>query len=293
MEYKSNTEQIIKIGGEEIYFRFFDFNPENNYLIVLHGLRADTSRMLPLISILKTNYNVIACDLPGFGKSSARTLNGSYIEFSSNLLTSILREFNLHSAQTALLGLSNGANIIIDHILRNPEKMWAKVVLFAPIFSNKYLSMKPLFRKFVFTLSSNLAKGGVGAEIFTKLIRNDSIFNIFCKIADKSSREDKRILEYEREQWRLMTMQHWGKTLWDFLNIDLSHHKTKVTLNNITFVYPRKDQYLDVTKTIEGFQSIFPEMKVEYMESDMHIPRGDYLEHPEAGASIRQLINKL
>lgn len=297
MKFSPNTEQDFEIDGHNLHFYFYDFNPENPCLMMLHGLRSDTARMLPIINLIKHRYNVISLDLPGFGKSGlfdseGKFVNDNYIEICSKLLKEILHTLELQEKDVVAVGISNGANIIVDYLHKNDVE-FRKIVLFAPIYSNKYLSMSPVFRRFVKFLTKQTTENRAGGRLFQRIISSDKLFNTFAKTIDKKSRHDESILNYERSQWRLMTIQHWGRTLKDFLTTDYTTSERVFPNRNVIFIYPHHDQYLDVEKTVGKFQLMFPNSEVVYYNSQEHIPRGDFMEDKEAGESIRNLVQNI
>jgi pimeloyl-ACP methyl ester carboxylesterase len=296
MNFIPNSELDIEIDGSKLRFYFYDFNPENPPLLILHGLRADTNRVLPIINLIKHRYNVISFDLPGFGNSKnfeeSKYQNKNYIEYNSSILQEIFTILGSDSKELAVLGISNGANILLDFKQKNQDSYFQKIVLFAPIFSYQYLSMKPSYKKFVDWITDQTMGEKWAGKLLQKIILNDTLCNIAFKVFDKKSRKDKAILDYERSQWRLMTMKHWGKTLHDFLRIDYSAIHS-IFKDEVTFVYPQHDQYLDVEKTVEEFKKQFPNANFLYFDSDQHIPRGNYMENKTAGKSIEDLINKI
>lgn len=101
-------------------------------------MRADTQKILPLINLIQDRYNIIAFDLPGYGQSErylSRKIIKNHIQFCSDLLIYLIKEFNISYSNLALFGISYGANIVLNAILQNRNFQKArKIGLFIPIF---------------------------------------------------------------------------------------------------------------------------------------------------------------
>ncbi|MFW5719806.1 MAG: alpha/beta hydrolase [Candidatus Dojkabacteria bacterium] len=288
--FKPNSEEFLHLLNISIYTRFFSYQEERPFLVLLHGLRADTNRMLPLITILEEKYNVITLDQPGFGKSIACDSSQDYIEYCAELVAELLHQLKLPYDRTALVGTSHGANVIIKYLSNHPKHQFYKIGLVAPIFSYRFLSMSKPYKFFVYWIVKATAKGGAVCKFTQLIINSDTWFLRFAKLADKGSLRDKKIALYEMEQWRLMTLQHWGKSLADFLKTDLTTRKQAYNHKNVVFVYPEKDQYLDIHASVQGFKKLFPEAEFKTFKSDKHIPRGNFQENKEFMASIRAIV---
>lgn len=292
MKFYPNSEKDLEIDGNILHFYFFDYDKNKPFVFFLHGLRADTSRNLPIIKEANKKFNVISFDLPGFGKSSSYERKENYVEYCAKLLPKIFKELQAPRDKTVLFGASNGANIIVDFALRNETSDFRTIVLFAPIYSYKFLSMNKNYKRFVDWFTVKMAKGGTLNKIIQKGCSTDWTFNVFSKMTEPDCRKSREVLDYERSQWRLMTMQHWGKTLYDFLHIDLTESSIVLENKNIIFVYPEKDQYLDIPKTVESFSRMFPHAKLAYYPSDKHIPRGDFMKHEGINKAIQNVLEQ-
>ncbi len=293
MEFIPNSEHDVFLGECKVHLYYFDYSEEKPYAIILHGLRADTERIKPFVNILKSMYNVVTVDLPGFGKSAECVDFKNYIHLCSAVLDKLIRHLGVPTEKLGLFGISHGANVIVDYLLMHPLLEFQKIGLMAPIYSRKYLSMKPAMKRFVYWFTKTMAKGGYLCWLIQKLVDSDRLFPFFVRLVDKESAQSKSIVEYEKKQWRLMTMQHWGRTLGDFLKIDLSTLNITYQVKNIVFAYPQHDQYLDVESSISGFKKLFPNADFRQFASDKHIPRGDVEENETFMSSIREIIDQI
>ncbi len=297
MKYPPNTEIDLKIKGINIHTFFFKYNSSNPYLFILHGLRADTSRNLSLIKLLQDKYNVISIDLPGFGKSrnsSWKLIQENYIEYCSSLLNEIFEQLEIEETKNLILvGISNGSNIILDYLINNQNMEFKKIVLFAPVYSNKLLSMPIWYKTFVYAFSRYLSKDKFISKTVQAIVSSDKIFNFIAKTIDPKSAKSSGTLQYERNQWRLMTMQHWGKTAYDLLSTDYLNKNIKLKNPSVTLIFPENDQYINVKATVNEFNKMFLNPKIIYFDSQEHVPRGDYMEDEQAGESIKKIIEEI
>ncbi len=105
---------IVKSGSANIYYELSD-NFKNKVLVLLHGNGQSIEKFRGLIKILENNYNVLAIDSRGHGKS----------EFGKAQLTlgtmagdveSVLEELNIKKVN--ILGFGDGANIAMLFAIR-------------------------------------------------------------------------------------------------------------------------------------------------------------------------------
>jgi pimeloyl-ACP methyl ester carboxylesterase len=297
MTFKPNSYTYIKILNVDVYVEFFSYNPKNPTALILHGSRADTQRLLPFVNLLEHKYNIISFDFPGFGKSKSGVIKGvikgNYIEYCAEVLDLVIKELQLIPQETTIFGISQGANTIIQYLLQYPTQSFLKCGFMGPIYSYKYLSMKPTYKRFVYWLTSTLKKDGFVNKIFQGAINSKRFFTVLMILFDWECLTNKSVREYERSQWQLMTTQHWGSTLLDFLSIDLSKITTVLPSKNTTFVFPIKDQYLDIDSTVEGFKKLCPEATFSYFKAQKHIPRGNFVENKEFMESVREIVESL
>jgi pimeloyl-ACP methyl ester carboxylesterase len=97
-------------------------------VVLLHGLGATNSSMLPTLADLSHDHRVLAPDLPGFGES-AKPLRAYHPAFYADWLAAFLDATGI--AQAVLVGNSMGGRIAIEMALRHPPRV-AQLVLFAP-----------------------------------------------------------------------------------------------------------------------------------------------------------------
>lgn len=294
MKYIPNSEAYITVGDVPLHTYFFSYAPNKPICIMLHGHRSDTIRMLPVIKFLEEKYNMIGFDLPGFGKSTYCPPCDNYIDLSVDIFDGFLKELDVNTEEIAVVGVSLGGNILVNYLLKHPQTKFKKIGLVAPIYSYKNLSMKPLFKKFVYWITRKLSRGGLITKLTQRIINSDRLFSTVVKCIDYKLYSDESVVEYERSQWRLMTMQHWGKSLNNLLHTDYSNSDQVFhELKDVVFVYPKRDQYIDAPVAIEKFKRMFPHARFNRMASEQHIPRGNYSSNPEFIASMRDIIDAL
>jgi pimeloyl-ACP methyl ester carboxylesterase len=101
---------------------------EGRAVVLLHGLGATNSSMLPTLADLSRDHRVLAPDLPGFGESS-KPLRTYHPAFFADWLHDFLNAAGVERA--VLAGNSMGGRIAIEMALRHPARVDA-LVLFAP-----------------------------------------------------------------------------------------------------------------------------------------------------------------
>lgn len=106
-------------------------------VILLHGLGATNSSMLPTMDALARDYRVIAPDLPGFGGSD-KPIRPLHAAWFARWLTGFMDVMGIERAH--LVGNSMGGRVAVDAGLRFPDRV-DRIVLFAP--SPAFLRERP------------------------------------------------------------------------------------------------------------------------------------------------------
>ncbi len=101
---------------------------EGPAVVLLHGLGATNSSMLPTLADLSHDHRVLAPDLPGFGESG-KPLRAYHPAFYADWLHAFLNATGVERA--VLVGNSMGGRIAIEMALRHPARV-ERLVLFAP-----------------------------------------------------------------------------------------------------------------------------------------------------------------
>lgn len=97
-------------------------------VVLLHGLGATNSSMLPTLAELSHDHHVFAPDLPGFGESG-KPLRAYHPAFYATWLHEFLDAAGIERA--VLVGNSLGGRVAIEMALRHPARV-ERLVLFAP-----------------------------------------------------------------------------------------------------------------------------------------------------------------
>ena len=115
----------VKAGGVDTFVLEAGAGPP---VVLLHGLGATNSSMLPPLWDLATDYRVVAPDLPGFGDSGKpiRSYDAGYF---GRWVIELLDELGIERAH--LVGNSLGGRISVEAALLAPERI-DRLVLLAP-----------------------------------------------------------------------------------------------------------------------------------------------------------------
>jgi pimeloyl-ACP methyl ester carboxylesterase/putative sterol carrier protein len=97
-------------------------------VVLLHGLGATNSSMLPTMWELADDHRVVAPDFPGFGGSD-KPLRPLHAAYYAGWLVDFLDEMGIERAH--LVGNSMGGRVAIETGLRHPDRV-DRIVLFAP-----------------------------------------------------------------------------------------------------------------------------------------------------------------
>jgi pimeloyl-ACP methyl ester carboxylesterase len=111
-------------GVDTFYLEAGDGPP----VVLLHGLGATNSSMLPTLADLSHDHRVLAPDLPGFGESG-KPLRAYHPGYYAEWLLEFLAAAGVERA--VLVGNSMGGRVAIEMALRHPARVEC-LVLFAP-----------------------------------------------------------------------------------------------------------------------------------------------------------------
>jgi pimeloyl-ACP methyl ester carboxylesterase len=118
----------IDVNGIQIYYEYYDHekNPDAPVLVLVHGFLSSTISFRQIIPYLLKEYNVIALDLPGFGKSEkSKTFVYRLCNY-GQLLIDFLDKLNIENA--VLAGHSMGGQICM-HAAKKAADRIEKLIL--------------------------------------------------------------------------------------------------------------------------------------------------------------------
>lgn len=295
MFLNQNSRDFIKLFGSEICFYRFGNDSKKPTALILHGVRADTDRILPLVELLRTRYNVITLDLPGYGFSRNYPIpkGENYINFCVKVLKEFFLLLNLKPQSLTLVGSSLGANIIINLLIDSQELNFRKVGLIGPFYSESAMSISKFKRNFTLWYLREFARDRIPTKVFQFIVNNTVVFRFLLKLFDSECRKNLEILRYEIKEWRLMTIQHLAKSNLDILETDYSKVGFVLQKENLVFTYPEFDQYIDVGKSAKGFQKIFARAHFVTYRSREHMPRGNFIDDKTLMNEFEKIILSL
>ena len=133
-----------KIGDlESFYLEAGEPRPGRSPIVLIHGLGATCSSMLPTLHDLARDHHVYAVDLPGFGESE-KPLRRYHAAFFAQWMVAFLDAVGAPRAH--LIGNSMGGRVSIEVALRHPDRV-DRLALFAPSLAfRRFRQLVPLAR---------------------------------------------------------------------------------------------------------------------------------------------------
>lgn len=108
-KYSLNAEVLLK-------------SETKNYIFLLHGFTGSLRDWTNLLPLLKINYNIVALDLLGHGKSdSPGNISEYFPNELSDQLNTVFNKFT--SDKISLLGYSMGGRAALTYALANPKRI--------------------------------------------------------------------------------------------------------------------------------------------------------------------------
>ena len=119
--------RTVKVEGLEIFYREAG-PPDAPAVLLLHGFPSSSHMFRNLIPMLADKYHVVAPDFPGYGESSAPSVND--FEYSFERLASVTEKFTekLNFSSYAMYLSDIGASIGFRLAVMHPERVTAMIV---------------------------------------------------------------------------------------------------------------------------------------------------------------------
>ncbi|WP_054709940.1 alpha/beta hydrolase [Bacillus sp. JCM 19041] len=116
------------VGNASVYFEYFTCEKKPmGTILFLHGFFSSCASFRKLIPSLLKEFDVISCDLPGFGKSSKH--KGYLYSFSNYAKTVIELMDELKVQHACLIGHSMGGQVALYAAKKYPERVQCLVLL--------------------------------------------------------------------------------------------------------------------------------------------------------------------
>jgi pimeloyl-ACP methyl ester carboxylesterase len=179
-------EQFLQINGLKVFTRIAG---KGKPFLILHGWGAGQSSWNKVQDILAEHFQVIALDLPGFGKSQ-NTPKGWYLQDYINFLLDFLNYLKVE--QFYLLGHSFGGRIAIKLSVQFSKKIEKMILVDAAGIKGRrdfiinsaqkirhfsflpgYNFLRKIFYKFIFRNTEYLAEQGSKKETHQKVVAED------------------------------------------------------------------------------------------------------------------------
>lgn len=133
-------QEFLQVNGLKVFTRIAG---KGKPFLILHGWGGNGDRWLSAMNLLKNNFQVMAIDLPGFGKSEAPQSTwglDDYAEFITNVADTLNWE------KFYLLGHSFGGRIAIKLAIKRPQKIEKLILVGAAGLKHKF-NLKTIFGK--------------------------------------------------------------------------------------------------------------------------------------------------
>ncbi|MED4127180.1 alpha/beta hydrolase [Shouchella miscanthi] len=179
---KPDQASYLHIHEASIYYEWFkSIKPKKGTLLLIHGIFASVTCFYRVIPALREEYDLICCDLPGFGRSSKG--NGSVYSFSAyaDQLGELMTQ--LHVDSFHVLGHSMGGQIALYLAYRQPDR----VISISLLASSGYL--KPVKKPFQVATYFPLIEKSLNWVMHyrkpqVRLFLQDAVYNKRCLSAD-------------------------------------------------------------------------------------------------------------
>ncbi|MGK5507776.1 alpha/beta fold hydrolase [Brevibacillus formosus] len=235
---------------------YYEVSGEGKPVILLHSGGADLRDWLFVAPILAKQYQIIAFDGRGCGKSPSPTETANYVDD----LLSVMDHFQLDEA--TLVGHSIGGRIATDFALTYPQRV-SKLVLIAPDLSG-YTFSKP-FTEWMQTIQATAPDVDRMLEL--------SLSSCSYRVVMASPQKD---LMVEMTKHNIAKMFEWAT--WESIWPQPPAIERLGDLADKTCFLLGKEDAPDLHRIAEHFQQVLPEHRVIEITGADHKPT---LTHPE------------
>jgi len=183
-------------------------------LLILHGWGGSSDTWVKVIDILKTHFQIICPDLPGFGKSSPPPFAWKLDDFKL-WLNDIFNKFSIEKA--ILLGHSFGGRVAVKFSLSFPEKVEILVLCASAGIKTKMgikeriIFLSSFLGKKIFSFAPVSPFEGIARKVFYFVIRNKDYAKASKRMREIMKNVLKEDLLLELSQIKNKTIIFWGE----------------------------------------------------------------------------------
>lgn len=264
--------QIVRkeIQLDGVVWEYFECG-QGKTLLLIPAFHSDINRFKPLVEYLSANFKVILPHLPGI--SNNQTL-GSY-EYTAKNYAHFLNWFvkDLKLNHYVLAGFCLGGVIIVrmfEQGLANPDH----VLIFEGIYDADYIHLRPLYDFFKRAALKLGPKNRVLNSIVDLVLHDERMLSLYFKIAYHDRPNLPEIIKHQVKITKIMATRAYIEVACDIFNTHLSRESLVFQVPT-TLIYNKYDNILDVTATVAGMQSIFPQSEVLQVDLTEHSPAGE------------------
>ena len=272
----SITSAFTEVEGVNIHYRTAGSGP---VLLLLHGWPTSSYLYRDIIEQVSENHQVIAMDLPGFGKSDKRLEDSYSFRYHTRILNGFLENLNL---EKVTLGVHDmGGPIGLYWMIKNMDKV-ERLILFNTLIYPKFSFMVKLFA------FATIAPGIKTALISPWGIKRSMRFGVFNK-----HKLNQEIIQNYQEPFlgkkeRLLlikTVQRLSMQAYGEIAKSLPQFKGPVLI-----LYGEKDKILpDVARTMTQAKKDLPQATVKSYPNAGHFLQEDVSD--ELSVEIKAFLN--
>ena len=273
----SITSAFTEVEGVNIHYRTAGSGPA---LLLLHGWPTSSYLYREIIEQVSENYQVIAMDLPGFGKSDKKLEDSYSFRYHTRILNGFLENLKLYKVTLGVHDM--GGPIGLYWMTKHMEKV-ERLILFNTLIYPKFSFMVKLFA------FATIAPGIKTALISPWGIKRSMRFGVFQKdkLNDEIIRNYQEPFLGKKERLLLIkTVQRLSMQAYGEIAKSLPNFKGPVLI-----LYGEKDKILpDVAKTMKQAKKDLPQAIVKSYPNAGHFLQEDVSE--ELSKEILTFLNE-
>jgi RraA family protein len=275
-KYFNEHSKWVEIGGQEIHYRI-EGNPTGETLFLIHGVFSSLHTWDKWVELLKDEFRIVRCDLPGFGLTGPRKDNvysvASYITF----LKEFLDKLNIDKCH--FIGNSLGGWLSWEFAYRYPQKVSRLVLIDAAGFNDRE-SIPTIFR-----LAKNIPLKNLISQVAEQITPPKNLVEIMIKNAYG---DNNKVTEEITERYRDLLMFKGNREVFLTLanaKVEDNSYRVKEIENPTLIMWGEKDKWIPLANAYK-FNYNLVNSKILIYEGVGHIPMEEIPERTAEDAKI-------
>lgn len=278
-KYFNEHSRWLEVGGQEVHYRL-EGNPLGEVLLLLHGVFSSLHTWDAWVEILKDEFRIVRCDLPGFGLTGPRKDNvytvASYVAFIKEFLDKLAIE------RCHIAGNSLGGWLAWEFAYRYPQRVMRLILIDAAGFNDRD-SIPTIFK-----LAKNIPLKNLISQVAEQITPPKNLVEIILKNAYG---DNTKVTDTLTERYRDLLMFKGNREVFLTLansKVEDNSYRVKEIETPTLIMWGEKDKWIPLANAYKFNYNLINSKLIVY-EGVGHIPMEEI---PEKTAEDARLFLK-